>query len=107
MTSSNTFREPDSEAADDKRPRREAFDVALKAALHDVPVPSDLADRLLARIGAAPVLQRSTGETPVPPGQSTGGTPVSPRRIRFSRRRVLMGAGSLALVALIALSVVY
>src|SRR5439155_12746402 len=62
---------------------------------------------LLARIGAEPVLQRSTGETPVPPGQSTGETPVPPRRIRFSRQRVLMAAGSLALVALIALSIVY
>src|SRR5205814_2194533 len=77
-------------------PERSSFDRALAAALHDVHVPDSLADRLIARIEAEPVLLRSTRDTPVPPKQAWLG-----------RRRVLMGAISLALVTLLALSIAY
>jgi len=69
----------------DDRPR--SFDAALKAALDDVPVPGDLAERLIARVEAEDVFRRSM--------------PVAPGRLRRVRRWALMGIGSLALVALV------
>ena len=96
MNSNAPHHEPDKEAADGTPPGRSSFDRALAAALHDVPVPGDLADRLIARIETRAVFQRSTGDTPVPP-----------KRAWLSRRRVLIAAGSLALLTLLALSIAY
>jgi hypothetical protein len=77
----------------DKTP---SFDAELKAALHDVAVPDDLANRILARLKAAGPAQSSTGQMPVPP-----------RHGRQLNRRALIAVGSLALLALIAVSTLY
>jgi hypothetical protein len=76
--------------------RPPSFDAALKTALHDVPVPDDLADRLIARL-----------EVEAAPKYSTGDTLAPRRRVRSLRRRVFIAAGSLALVALVAVSFIY
>ncbi|MBW8884214.1 MAG: hypothetical protein JF612_05440 [Planctomycetia bacterium] len=83
---------------------QQSFDAALKAALHDVPVPVDLADRIIARLEAETPPEFSTGQMPVRP---TGQTPAPRGRGRFVSRRVLIAAGSLALVMLMALSFFY
>lgn len=63
----------------------EQFDAALKAALHDVPLPPGLADRLLA-----------AAHNDAPQAAGAGETAAKKRR-QFSRRRALYAAASLAL----------
>src|SRR5262245_22286902 len=84
-----------------------SFDAALKTALHDVDVPEGLASRLIARLEVEAASERSADQMPVPPGQSTSDALVPRRRVRLLRRRVLIAIGSLALVALIAVSIIY
>ena len=76
--------------------RPPSFDAALKTALHDVDLPEGLAGRLIARLEAEAAPKCSAGDMPVPASRS-----------RVLRRRVLIAAGSLALVALLAISVIY
>ncbi len=73
----------------------QSFDVALKAALHDVAVPGDLSDRLLARLEVEAASECSTGK------------PVPLKAPRWRDRRTLIAIISLALVALIAVSALY
>jgi hypothetical protein len=76
--------------------RTQSFDAALKTALDDVDVPEGLAGRLIARLEVGAASERSAGRVLVATG-----------RARSLRRRVLIAIGSLALVALITVSLVY
>lgn len=80
---------------DGGRPR--SFDAALKTALHDLPVPDDLADQLIARMEVEAAASKC----------SIGKMSVATRRARSLRRQVLIAVGSLAMVALVAVSVIY
>src|SRR5262245_16523930 len=73
-----------------------SFDAALKIALHDVDVPDGLAERMIGRIEMEEASECSRGKMPVARG-----------RVRLLSRRVLIAVGSLALVALVAISVIY
>jgi hypothetical protein len=72
--------------------RSERFDGAIHAALHDLPVPAHLAERLLAAARADQPIPAVTLPT------------KSARQLRITRRKALFAAGSLAAIALIALS---
>jgi hypothetical protein len=73
-----------------------SFDAALKTALHDVPVPDNLADQIIAHLESKTLPKTNSSEPPALSG-----------RARSLRRRMLIAVGSLALVALIAASVIY
>src|SRR5436309_1060518 len=94
MTTDRSFQDPDNNAGGQAP---QSFDAALRAALHDVPVPDDLAERIVARLETDASSNCSAGKTPVPPS----------RRVRVSRRRALVVGVSISLVAIAALSVVY
>jgi hypothetical protein len=81
-------------AVADELTRSERFDRAVSTAMHDVPLPAGLLERLEAKLAAADVTDvESTGEVALPP------------RHRFSRRFVLTSAG-LATAAALLLAVV-
>jgi hypothetical protein len=79
--------------------RSQQLDFKVAAALHDLPVPAGLAERLLAVAES----KMPAPEVNLPLAISESGA-TSARSRRRSRRRWLLAGGSLALVALLALS---
>jgi len=72
------------------------FDSQVRTALHDLPVPPELAQRLLAAAAASP----ATAEVSVP--AASADFPVArPSRLRLSRRQWIIAGGSLAMVGLL------
>jgi hypothetical protein len=76
--------------------RLERLDRATADAMGDVPVPEGLADRLLSRLESARAQETDVaGSAPSPAAAPAATTPRPPRR--SSRRRWLVGLGSLGL----------
>jgi hypothetical protein len=82
--------------------RSQQFDKAVAAAMHDVPIPAGLLDRLLDAAKAADTVERALAQDP--PSSPIAISPVQPAP-RLTRRRWLIAGGSLALVALIGLTI--
>ncbi len=75
--------------------RLKRLDQSLADAFQDVPVPEGLADRILARLA-------SEAEATCAPGEEAAAGPLArstDRRRRFSRRWLLVGAGSIVAAA--------
>jgi hypothetical protein len=85
-------------AVADELARSQRFDRAVSAAMHDVPVPAGLLERLEAKLAAADDSQvaESTGEVALPPAPA-----------RFSRRSLLAAISALAAVLLIAVGAAF
>jgi hypothetical protein len=81
-------------AVADELARSQHFDRATRAALHDVPVPSGLVERLLTAVGPQVDL----------PARNDDSSPALKQRSRVVSRRFIAVAGSLALVTLFAIS---
>lgn len=82
----------------DELARSERFDRAVSTAMHDVPVPAGLLERLEARLAAADVTDAETaGEVALPPA-----VPARP-----SRRAILATVLSLAALLLIAIGAMF
>ncbi|MGO8747628.1 MAG: hypothetical protein ACLQNE_16780 [Thermoguttaceae bacterium] len=105
---------------DDLYERLQKLDGCLAAAFHDVPVPDGLADRILARLNAAPT-EKVVTDTPALSGDAmaeslAGVQPVNAavRPLRFMRRfsrfaagrPILAGGMAAALAAIVLLAVV-
>ena len=82
-------------AVADEFARAQRFDHAVSVAMHDVPLPTGLLERLEAKLAAADVSDTA---------ESTGDVTLPPAPARDSRRRILAGAG-LATAAAILLAV--
>jgi hypothetical protein len=81
----------------DELARSDRFDRAVSTAMHDVPLPAGLLERLESRLAAADVKDvESTGEVALPPAPA-----------RSSRRKILVAALSLAALVLIALGAMF
>lgn len=76
--------------------RSERFDRAVGAALHDVPVPAGLLERLEVKLAAADAAE-SMGAA----AESMGEVALPPARPRFSRRLILTAAGLATAAALL------
>jgi hypothetical protein len=83
--------------------RSQQFDKAVAAAMHDVPIPAGLLDRLLDAAKAADTVERAIAQ--VPPSSPIAISPVPPAP-RLTRRHWLIAGGSLALAALVGWTIV-
>jgi hypothetical protein len=79
--------------------RSQQFDASARAALNDLPVPTGLAERLIAAIES----NSPAAELSLPPSAADIAN-ASPRGFAITRRRLLVAGGSLALASLIAVS---
>lgn len=82
----------------DELARSQRFDRAVSTALHDVPLPAGLLERLEARLAEA-------GDAE--PVESTGEVALPPPPVRFTPRGILAAALSIAALAFIALSAMF
>jgi hypothetical protein len=78
-------------AVADELARSERFDRAVSTAMHDVPLPAGLLERLEARLAGADVTNTD----------STGDVALPPHPPRFSRRTVLISTGLATAAALL------
>lgn len=82
----------------DELARSQRFDRAVSTAMHEVPLPAGLLERLEARLAEADVAaaEASTADVALPPAPA-----------RFSRRGILAAALSVAALTLIAVSAIF
>lgn len=79
--------------------RSQRFDQSVAAAMHDLPVPAGLAERLLAKLGEAVLDESGVEEAP------NEKVALAPRPRRISRRVALGGVLAASLLVLIALAI--